>query len=198
MVKIYVGMSADLLHPGHMNIINEARKLLEEKGGGELIIGLLTDKAIASYKRLPYMNWEQRKVVVENVKGVTQVIDLRNTSFFARPIEKLLCKILGIKYINHRYAHSSTALPSADFFESVNKSIIENNGKTYIHCMKGKRRTGMCVAVYEKKNSSKPSKEIIDNMVNLGFWEFDKNKTPKRLSNLQGVFSEFVEKIDTL
>jgi len=74
MVKIYVGMSADLLHPGHLNIINEARKLLEEKSGGELIIGLLTDKAIASYKRLPYMNWEQRKVVVENVKGVTQVI----------------------------------------------------------------------------------------------------------------------------
>ena len=74
MVKIYIGMSADLLHPGHLNIINEGRKLLEKCGGGELIIGLLTDKAIASYKRLPYMSWEQRKVVVENVKGVTQVV----------------------------------------------------------------------------------------------------------------------------
>lgn len=74
MVKVYIGMSADLLHPGHLNIIHEARKLIESKGGGELIVGLLTDKAIASYKRLPYMNWEQRKVVVENVKGVNQVI----------------------------------------------------------------------------------------------------------------------------
>lgn len=73
-LKIYIGMSADLLHPGHLNIINEARKLIEQNGGGELIVGLLTDKAIASYKRLPYMTWEQRKVVVENVKGVTQVI----------------------------------------------------------------------------------------------------------------------------
>lgn len=73
-MKIYIGMSADLLHPGHLNIINEARKLLDSKGGGELIVGLLTDKAIASYKRLPYMTWEQRKVVVENVKGVTKVI----------------------------------------------------------------------------------------------------------------------------
>ena len=62
-------MSADLLHPGHLNIIEEARKI-----GGDIIIGLLTDKAIASYKRLPYMTWEQRKIVVENVKGVTQVI----------------------------------------------------------------------------------------------------------------------------
>lgn len=74
MLKIYIGMSADLLHPGHLNIINEARKLLDNKGGGELIVGLLTDKAIASYKRLPYMNWEQRKTIIENVKGVSQVI----------------------------------------------------------------------------------------------------------------------------
>lgn len=73
-MKIYIGMSADLLHPGHLNIIKEARKLLESYDGGKLIIGLLTDKAIASYKRLPYMNWEQRKIVVENVKGVTQVV----------------------------------------------------------------------------------------------------------------------------
>lgn len=69
MTTIYIGMSADLLHPGHLNIINEARKT-----GGEIIIGLLTDKAIASYKRLPYMNFEQRKVVVENIKGVSRVV----------------------------------------------------------------------------------------------------------------------------
>lgn len=69
MKKIYIGMSADLLHPGHLNIIEEARKL-----GGDIIIGLLTDKAIASYKRLPYMSYEQRKVVIENVKGVKEVI----------------------------------------------------------------------------------------------------------------------------
>ncbi len=74
MTKIYIGMSADLLHPGHLNIINEARKLLDSKGGGELIVGLLTDKAIASYKRLPYMTWAQRKIIVENVKGVTSVV----------------------------------------------------------------------------------------------------------------------------
>jgi phosphoenolpyruvate mutase len=66
--KIYVGMSADMVHPGHLNIINEARKL------GDVIIGLLTDKAIASYKRLPYLNFEQRKIIIENIKGVHSVI----------------------------------------------------------------------------------------------------------------------------
>lgn len=68
MKKVYVGMSADLIHPGHMNILKEASKL------GEIIVGLLTDKAIASYKRLPYLTYEQRKNVVENIKGVKQVV----------------------------------------------------------------------------------------------------------------------------
>ena len=64
----YVAMSADLLHQGHINIIKEASKY------GEVIIGLLTDKAIASYKRVPYMTYDERKAVIEQVKGVTKVI----------------------------------------------------------------------------------------------------------------------------
>jgi phosphoenolpyruvate phosphomutase / 2-hydroxyethylphosphonate cytidylyltransferase len=66
--KVYVGMSADLMHPGHINILKEAAKL------GNVTVGLLTDKAIASYKRLPFMSFDQRKEVIENIKGVTKVI----------------------------------------------------------------------------------------------------------------------------
>lgn len=66
--KVYVGMSADIIHPGHLNIIREAQKL------GEVTVGVLTDAAIASYKRLPYLNYEQRAMVVKNLKGVTEVI----------------------------------------------------------------------------------------------------------------------------
>ena len=61
-------MSADLVHPGHMNILKEAEKL------GSVTVGLLTDRAIASYKRLPFMSFEQRKEVIENIKGVVEVI----------------------------------------------------------------------------------------------------------------------------
>ncbi len=68
MKKVYVGMSADLVHPGHINILKEAAKL------GDVVVGVLTDKAIASYKRLPFMSFEQRKEVVENIKGVSRVI----------------------------------------------------------------------------------------------------------------------------
>ncbi len=65
---VYVGMSADLIHPGHLNILKHAREL------GSVTVGLLTDKAIASYKRLPYMTFEQRKQVIENIKGVDSVV----------------------------------------------------------------------------------------------------------------------------
>ena len=66
--KVYVGMSADLIHPGHLNIIKEASKL------GDVIVGVLTDEAIASYKRLPALKYEQRKIIIESIKGVIEVI----------------------------------------------------------------------------------------------------------------------------
>ena len=65
---VYVGMSADLIHPGHINIIDIARAY------GEVTVGLLTDEAIASYKRLPSLSFEHRKKIVENLKGVSHVV----------------------------------------------------------------------------------------------------------------------------
>ena len=65
--KVYIGMSADIIHPGHLNIIKEGAKL------GELTVGILTDEAIASYKRLPYLDYEQRKLIVESLKYVEAV-----------------------------------------------------------------------------------------------------------------------------
>lgn len=68
MTKVYVGMSADMIHHGHINIINEAAKY------GDVTIGLLTDRAIASYKRLPYLTYEEREAVVSALKGVVAVV----------------------------------------------------------------------------------------------------------------------------
>ncbi|MCL5255763.1 MAG: phosphoenolpyruvate mutase [Gammaproteobacteria bacterium] len=68
MKLVYVGMSADLVHPGHLNILREAQKY------GEVVVGLLTDEAIASYKRIPHMEFEMRKEVIENLKGVSRVV----------------------------------------------------------------------------------------------------------------------------
>ena len=66
--KVYIAMSADILHIGHLNIIKEASQY------GELTVGILTDKAIASYKRLPFLPYETRSKTVESIKGVKNVI----------------------------------------------------------------------------------------------------------------------------
>lgn len=66
--KVYVGMSVDLIHHGHLNIIKKAKEL------GSVIVGLLTDEAIANYKRLPFLSYEQRRLIIDNIKGVDEVI----------------------------------------------------------------------------------------------------------------------------
>ena len=66
--KVYVGMSADLIHPGHLNILKVAAGL------GRVTVGVLTDSAIASYKRLPYMSYDQRAEIVSNLKAVANVV----------------------------------------------------------------------------------------------------------------------------
>lgn len=65
---VYVGMSADLIHHGHINLLRFAWSL------GEVTVGLLTDEAIASYKRKPILTWDQRKQVVESLRGVSNVV----------------------------------------------------------------------------------------------------------------------------
>ena len=55
---VYIALTADILHHGHINLVEKARKY------GEIIIGLLTDEAVADHKRLPYLNYEQRKKIL--------------------------------------------------------------------------------------------------------------------------------------
>jgi phosphoenolpyruvate phosphomutase len=73
--KVYVGLAADILHEGHINILKIA------KNYGDVIVGLLTDKAIASYKNIPYLDFEKRKVVIENIKYVKKVIPQKTLDY---------------------------------------------------------------------------------------------------------------------
>ena len=66
--KVYVGLSADILHEGHINILKKASKF------GEVTVGLVTDAGIASYKKLPHLNYKQRKIVLKNIKFVKKVV----------------------------------------------------------------------------------------------------------------------------
>jgi len=73
--KVYVGMVGDMLHAGHLNVLNTAREL------GQVVVGILTDEATASYKRLPFMPFAERKALLESVRGVSLVVDQDTLSY---------------------------------------------------------------------------------------------------------------------
>ncbi|MBS0151725.1 MAG: phosphoenolpyruvate mutase [Nitrospira sp.] len=65
---VYVGMTVDILHHGHINVIETARQY------GEVLVGLLTDSAIADHKRLPHLTYQQRQRIVGNIVGVSKIV----------------------------------------------------------------------------------------------------------------------------
>ena len=68
MKTVYIAISADILHHGHINLIKKASEY------GNLIVGVLTDEVVATYKRLPVLDFDQRKFIIENISGVNQVV----------------------------------------------------------------------------------------------------------------------------
>ena len=64
----YVPLAVDILHSGHLNIINRAKKY------GKVVIGLLSDNAVAEYKNIPALGYEERYKIVKNLKNVHKII----------------------------------------------------------------------------------------------------------------------------
>lgn len=80
--NVYIAMSADFVHNGHINVIEEGAKY------GDVIIGLLTDEVIASYKRMPLLDYETREKIFSNIKNVTKVVK-QSTLDYTDNLEKL-------------------------------------------------------------------------------------------------------------
>ena len=73
--KAYVGLAVDIIHEGHINILKIANSY------GDVIVGLLTDKAIASYKSIPYLNYNRRKIIIQNIKYVKKVVPQKTLDY---------------------------------------------------------------------------------------------------------------------
>lgn len=72
---VYMCFSTDLIHSGHIAIIRKATKL------GKLIIGVLSDEAVSSYKRFPLVPYKERKSLFENISGVYKVVEQKTLSY---------------------------------------------------------------------------------------------------------------------
>ena len=119
---VYMCFSTDMIHSGHIAIIRKAEKL------GKLIIGVLSDEAVASYKRFPLMPFEERKTMFENIVGVYKVVEQKALSYkenlekyrpdyvvhgddwvsgFQKPIRDEVCSVLasyGGKLVEYPYS----------------------------------------------------------------------------------------------
>ena len=75
MKKVYMVFSADYIHGGHIEIIQNAASL------GELIVGVLTDRVVAEYKRYPLLPYEERVRIIANIKGVSKALPQHELSY---------------------------------------------------------------------------------------------------------------------
>jgi len=65
---VYCAMSGDIIHHGHINILKIASKY------GEVILGILTDEAISTYKKKPILKYKDRKTVLQSIKYIKKII----------------------------------------------------------------------------------------------------------------------------
>ena len=72
---VYMSFSTDMIHGGHISIIKKAQRL------GKLIIGVLSDEAVASFKRFPLVPASERKIMFENIAGVYKVVEQKTLSY---------------------------------------------------------------------------------------------------------------------
>lgn len=73
--RVFMCMSTDVVHGGHIEIINQAAEL------GELTVGVLTDEVVSAYKRYPLLSCEERMKIVAGLKGVAHVIKQTDISY---------------------------------------------------------------------------------------------------------------------
>ena len=155
--KVYVAMSVDLIHSGHINIIKKAAEL------GDVVVGLLTDSAIASYKRLPFLPYESRKLIIEEIKGVNKVIPQTTHEYTKNLLE------LRPDFVVH----------GDDWIEGPQKSIRKKVIETL------KEWDGKLIEVPYTKNIS--SSSIANSLLNIGTTPNTRLSLLKRLLSVKSL-----------
>ena len=133
---VYVPLAVDILHTGHLNIINTAKKY------GKVVVGLLSDNAIAEYKDLPTLNYDERYKIVKSLKNVEKILK-QKTWDYSSILESL----------------------KPDFFvhgDDWKKGIQKNTRKNVINLLK--KNKGKLIEVAYTKNVSSTS--IKSNLIN--------------------------------
>ena len=113
--KVFISLTAESIHHGHIKLIDEGKK------HGDIVIGLLTDNAVAKHKRLPLLNFDQRKTIIENISGVSEVIAQDEWD------DSIIIEKLRPEYVIH--GDDWLSGPQLRLRDNVIKTLNKYNGK---------------------------------------------------------------------
>lgn len=82
MKKVYTCFCTDVIHEGHLNIINTAKTY------GKVIVGVLSDEAMIRYNRFPTISFKERMEMIRGITGVDEVI-VQNEIMYDKVIDKI-------------------------------------------------------------------------------------------------------------
>ena len=171
---VYLCFSADMVHSGHIAIIRKAEKL------GKLIIGVLSDEAVASYKRFPLMPFEERRSVFENISGVSKVVEQKTLSYaeilrelrptyvvhgddwkegFQKPVRDEVVSVLA-EYGGKLVDMTSRFRTIDDIMEVTTKPIIFDGdtgglAEHFVYTVRSLERMGVSMVIIEDKTGLK-------------------------------------------
>ena len=144
---VYVCMSADILHAGHINILERASRL------GNVVVGLMTDQAISYYKKIPFLNYYQREIVIRNLNMVHGVVP-QNTMDYRPNLRKI-----KPDYVVHG--------------DDWKNGVLKENRSQVIKEIK--KWSGKLVEFPYTKNVS--STNLKESFFNKNFYSFNSNRT---------------------
>lgn len=72
---VYICFSTDIIHGGHIELIRKASKL------GKVVVGILSDEAVKTYKRAPILPAYERKLLFSGLAGVFKAVDQAELSY---------------------------------------------------------------------------------------------------------------------
>lgn len=72
---VYLAFSTDVIHGGHIRILKKASEL------GKVIVGVMSDQAVASFKRYPVLDYEHRYEIIKNIRYVDEVVEQKSLSY---------------------------------------------------------------------------------------------------------------------
>ena len=113
--KVFISLTAESIHHGHIKLIDEGKKY------GDIVIGLLTDNAVAQHKRLPLLNFEQRKTIIQNISGVSEVVAQDEWD------DSIIIEKLKPEYVIH--GDDWLSGPQLRLRDNVIKTLEKYNGK---------------------------------------------------------------------